>query len=387
MKFFNLRRMLPCFYAFFTNGMMVLMIGAIMPHLISEAEINYSTAGGFLSAFAIGNLLASFIAPWISRYIGRRKAIMFLSALIPAFLFIITLMPPIIFIYIAFIFIGIGRGSVSIVNNVVVNELDGRAATMNLLHTMFAIGAFLGPLLTVLYLNLGFGWRFPVYTIILLSLIATLSFTTLQDENKITKNKELTKSNHDKGIFKNVDFYIIAFVLFFYLGAENCINGWFVTYFKASGIMSDAYATNLVSITWLLIMVGRIFNAYISLGVSKEYVIIANCILSILFFMLLISTSNLIVITIAICGLGFFFSGIYPTSVANAGVFIKGSTAGMSYLLAIAALGGIIMPQIIGIIADKSGIYNAISLLSFCILMMVVFAGLNVIRYIKNNQS
>ena len=43
----------PCYFAFFVNGAMVLLVGAILPYLIEAAGISYSVAGGTLSAFAI----------------------------------------------------------------------------------------------------------------------------------------------------------------------------------------------------------------------------------------------------------------------------------------------------------------------------------------------
>ena len=39
----------PCYFAFFVNGAMVLLVGAILPYLIEEAGISYSVAGGLLS--------------------------------------------------------------------------------------------------------------------------------------------------------------------------------------------------------------------------------------------------------------------------------------------------------------------------------------------------
>lgn len=53
------KKMYPCYFSFFVTGMMVLMVGAVLPYLIEDAGINYSIAGGFLSTFAIGNLLAA----------------------------------------------------------------------------------------------------------------------------------------------------------------------------------------------------------------------------------------------------------------------------------------------------------------------------------------
>ena len=55
---------LPCYFAFLVNGMMVLEVGTILPYLITEAGLSYGVAGGLLSAFAIGNFLASFVNPF-----------------------------------------------------------------------------------------------------------------------------------------------------------------------------------------------------------------------------------------------------------------------------------------------------------------------------------
>ena len=92
---------------------------------------------------------------------------------------------------------------------------------------------------------------------------------------------------------------------------------------------------------------------------------------------MLIATSNIVIISISIIGLGFFFAGIYPTCVANAGSIIKGSTSGMSMLLAISALGGIVAPQIVGVVADVIGLSGAIGVLTISTLCMVVFSFVN----------
>lgn len=80
----------------------------------------------------------------------------------------------------------------------------------------------------------------------------------------------------------------------------------------------------------------------------------------------------------AIAGLGFFFAGIYPTTVSSVGSIIKGSTAGMSLFLAIAALGGIVTPQIVGFLADRIGMTAAILVLAFNAVGMLVMAAVNV---------
>lgn len=373
----KMKLFIPCYYAFFSNGMMALVLGSVLPYLIQEAGINYSAAGGLLSAFAIGNFLASFVNPICVKQLGRKLATVILSALIPLSLFTITTLAPLPILYLACILLGIGRGTVSIINNMVVNDHDGRPIALNLLHTTFAMGAFLAPFLTGLYVGNGFNWRWILYTVMLLCTISCIGYATmpLEDDKATSKN---TKDN--KTFLHNPDFYIIGLLLFFYLGAENCVNGWFVTYFKSKGIMSDQYATNLVSVTWIVIMLGRLVTAYLSTKLSRQLLILINCICTTIFFLLLIATTNLVWITVAVVGLGFFFAGIYPTGIANAGESIKGSTSGMSLLLAIAALGGIITPQIVGIVADGIGIVGAIGILTINVGAMMLLAIFNYLR-------
>lgn len=381
-----MRLFVPCYYAFFANGMMALVLGSILTYLIKEAGINYSVAGGLLSAFAIGNLLASFINPVIARRLGRKKTTILLAALVPVNLIVISLLAPIPVLYAACIFLGIGRGSVSIINNMVVNDYDGTPLALNLLHTVFAMGAFLAPFLTSVFVGAGLNWRYIIYTVAILTTISVIGYSTLPlEEDK--KVKRESKKN-ENSFFRSTDFYFCGLLLFFYLGVENCVNGWFVTYFKSIGIMSDTYATNLVSVTWIVIMLGRLATGLLSKKISKYKIMIMNCTCTAIFFALLIATKDLFVITIAVVGLGFFFAGIYPTGIANAGELIKGSTTGMSMLLAIAALGGIITPQIVGVIADgRIGLTGAITFLSCNVAMMLLLAILSYIREKKGNYS
>ena len=86
----------------------------------------------------------------------------------------------------------------------------------------------------------------------------------------------------------------------------------------------------------------------------------------------MILTKNLTLITISIAGLGLFFAGIYPTGIAIAGKVLKGSNTGMSILLAMSALGGIITPQVVGIVADGMGMIGAVLLLTINIIGMFV---------------
>lgn len=374
------KTLIPIYGAFLVSGIMALLVGSILPYIMEEKGINYSEGGSILSAFAIGNFLASFINPWLCEKIGRKWTVICLTVMIPISFCILCTLPPLEVMYVLLLLIGIGRGSCSVFSNSMVNDIcPGKPSAISLLHTTFAVGAFLAPFLTTICIGLGFNWRVIVYLLIALWLIADIGYISISKSviQPVKKNKQ---GKTDYSFLKNADFYIMGFILFFYLGVENCVNGWFITYFQDSGIMSDAYATNLVSIVWVMVMAGRLINAKISSKIKISNLVMLYCISTAVFFFLLIATRNLAVITVAIVGLGFFLAGIYPTCIGSMGKALQGSTAGMAYLLAMAALGGIITPKIVGIVADYAGMNAAIGVLIVNVAGMLVLAFFNKMR-------
>lgn len=384
----HIKKFYPNYFSFFCQGAMVLLVGAILPDLIREANLSYTAAGTLLSAFAVGNLLASFVYPAYSKLVGRKPAILTAAILLPFILFSLTFVPPLWAMILLFILLGICRGCYSIINNAYINEnSDGSAFALNILHMTFAIGAFTSPLVTSFFFNAGFTWRAIVYTIAIETAISAVLVTQLHLPNQIQKaspnNDEKenviarSAATKQSTFYKMPVFWISGLILFFYLGLENCVNGWFVTYFRSTGIMSDNYANSLVSFTWLAVLFGRLFTALISTKIKKQKIILTDCLATAAFFILLVSTKNLAVITTAIVGLGFFFAGIYATTIANAHSAISGSDLGTSMILAIAALGGIVAPQIVGSVADKIGLAGSIGILTVNVVAMIVFSVVN----------
>lgn len=382
-----------CCYGYVVSGMAVLVVGAVLPSIMREAGLSFTSAGSMLSMMAVGNLMASLFCPILIRIIGKRLAITLTSALVPVSFFALTMLPGGVIIYLIFFAAGITRGSITIINNTIVNVISNNSnKALNLLHCSFAVGAFLAPFLTSLLIAAGLGWRSIVYIIVILCASSALSYALMDygaqpaaDNNDNDVSAKPANSNAaqskkpqtDYGFLKQPMFYCVGLILFFYLGTENCINGWFVTYLQNTGVMSESYATNMISVTWLVIMLGRLVNASLSKKYNKNTLILINSLGSCCFFFLLISQTHLALITIALLGLGFFLSGIYPACMARGGQFIKGSTMGMACLTAISSLGGIITPQLVGSAADRTGIVGAIGLLSVNAVMVVVFALVN----------
>lgn len=171
----------PCYFAFFVSGAMVLTVGTLLPFIISETRISYSAAGGLLSAFAVGNLMASFIFPFLADNIGRKASIVTMSFLIPLSWILIAMLPSLPIMYAAFILMGIGRGSISIINNSIINDnFDGKPAALNLLHMTFAMGALLSPAITSIFVYVGWGWKAVAYTMVVATTLVFVSYSAMK---------------------------------------------------------------------------------------------------------------------------------------------------------------------------------------------------------------
>lgn len=379
----------PCFYASFFIGMVALGIGVILPYLMEELSLSYTLAGGIISAFALGNLISSLANSFIFKKINEKNVAIFFSTVMTICLFILTLLPSYQFLYVLVLVIGIGRGSINIfVYASANNRVYGNPLYVHLLSVIFSIGALMAPVLTALFIYAGLGWRQVVYLFVCLSVLVPVLLVTYHPTVKIERDNSIKSIDNGlhvreeayKSYTKNPGFYVLGFILFFYMGLENSVNGWFVQYFKNMKIMTDSFANMLISITWFLVIVGRLVSTYLAGKIQRRKLIMMHCVGAALFFILLISTKQIQLITVAMIGLGFFFAGIYPSCIASSKKILDGSAAGMSLLMAIGSLGGILIPQIIGIVADLMGLVSGILYLIVIMLSMVILALVNYYR-------
>ena len=374
---------LGCFYSFFVNGGIALILGAILPYMKTSYELDYVIAGILLSAHSVGNLVSSFIAGIIPIYLGRRKSILLLcSAGAIAFVLMTITSNPYILV-LAFFLTGINRGAVSNFNNSVVNEIaTGKGSALNVLHSVFAIGAFVSPFIVMGFVSINKdGWKYAALLWALLCFIEffTYGFMDIPNNKPIRKEKQGKKA--DFGFLKNKFFITACGILFFYLCAEQAVNGWLVTYFIESDILSSNLAQTMSSLLWLVILFGRILTAYLSSKVKKSKLMLINALGYVVFFVILLLSRSVVPVIIGIVGVGFCMSGLYPTTIASIGKILKDYPMGLSFLLMIAGLGSILMPSIVGAVADNIGIIGGMSTVIVAVVITLIFIIYNAYIY------
>lgn len=358
-----------CYFCYAVSGMVILLFGVILPDLIRENHLSFALAGGLLSFMAIGNLLASIVYPLMSARFSRKSSMVALAVIYPVCLAAFTMRPPVWLMCAMMLLIGITKGTVTIVNNLATKVATGNSNKyLNLLHMWYAVGAFACPLMMSLLAGLGFSWRVGVLILALLAGVmvvsyATMDFTQIERRgmgDSIQKADRQTDSRKTLWFLKKRTFWVITFLIFFYMGLENCVNGWFVTYLQDSGAMSAALASTMVSITWVMIVLGRLVIAQISGRFSPRLILLVITAIQLAAVVVLVQSGSLTLTVLSLCLLGLGMAGSFPTAMSVVGDTLGNAPIGVSMLTGISSLGGILTPQVIGVLADHLGIRAAI---------------------------
>lgn len=361
-------------YTYFVYGFITLMAGAVIPYIAADYSLSYTFQGTFLSLFSVGNLLASLAAGVMIPALGRKRAVILMTSLIFVSYLGITLsgIPALLALFA--LCAGMGGGTVSNVNNAIINDnAVGASVYINLLHTFFACGAFLVPLIAAFLMSLGLGWR--VVAGVGLCLLASMIFVyaKMQIGTERSKRGEVHSGGANR-FYKNPDFYLSAGVACFYFATENSVNGWVVTYLQNTGRMSENVSQLALSLFWAVMIAGRLAAVYLSSKMRKTVIILICSVGAAVMFGVFITVSGGWVTFAAVLVFGLFLAGIYPTAIAQAGGIMRGSSSAMAAFMALGGLGGIVMPQAVGAAAEKMGIGAGMGLVTVSVLMTAACA-------------
>lgn len=371
------------YLAFFCSGMMANVLGAILPFMGDNYGFSYAFRGTLTSINQFGNLLAVWLSGFLPFMIGRKNSTLILGSGIVLGLFIMALTGNPILVAAAFVFVGVGRGTMSNITNVVVGQYAAnKAAGLNLLHSTFAIGAVASPFI-VAFLGSD-RWRWPVLGIAIAMGVSLVLLGTSKLENK-----KSVKAKDESAFPRSFDFWLNTAILFFYLCCEASLMNWLVTYFKDSGIFSYSVSTIMSSLLWLMILSGRLLCAAFSSKIkNKSYLILAMGLLVTAFFILMLTSTNPVLIMIGVLGTGFAMSGIYPTTLSTQAKKYNKSTIATGVCIASATFGAIIMPSVIGAVSEANGIVAGMATVVVALVIMVALMITKVFytrHQIKNN--
>jgi MFS transporter, FHS family, L-fucose permease len=178
-----------------------------------------------------------------------------------------------------------------------------------------------------------------------------------------------------ESVWKHRHLVLGAVAIFVYVGAEVAIGSFLVSYFGQPfmGGLPANKAAQLVSLYWGGAMIGRFIGSGVLQKVRTGTVLAAVAIAACVLVLTSVATTGHVAMwTILLVGLcnSIMFPSIFALGIAELGPL----TGDGSGVLVMAIVGGAIIPEVQGVLADHIGIHHALLLPVLCYLYILYYA-------------
>ena len=163
---------LNLFYAYMSLGLVLIMLGSILPEMKADYALSYQVGGALLSVQSVGYVLAGLLAGYLPFLLGIKVSFILIQLSVTLGFIMLLISGNPVWLLIAMFLIGIGKGGITNYNNLLMNIYsEGNAGPLNILHACFAAGAVIAPLIAMVVT----GWR-PAVIIGCVCCAASLAF-------------------------------------------------------------------------------------------------------------------------------------------------------------------------------------------------------------------
>ena len=386
---------LNLFYAYMSLGLVLIMLGAILPDLKADYALSYQVGGALLSVQSVGYVLAGLLAGYLPLLLGIKVSYILIQLSVTLGFIMLLISGNPVWLLIAMLLIGVGKGGITNYNNLLMNIYsEGNAGPLNILHACFAAGAVIAPLIALAVS----GWRMAVI-IGCVCCVASLVFLVLAGfsdadlENADSADaaaagtEEGRKKKVDYGFLKEELFWVTVLICFFYQAVEASFMGWMTSFLIDTGVMEASLAQFTTSVLWLALMAGRLLCSVAARKFRPLHMILALTLITTVFMILLLLNRSPAGLIIATAGIGLGMSGMFGTSVSNAGDIFSRYPVCMGFFVFLASMGAIVAPAIIGVVANKAGMHTGMSTLLVFAACMVAAAVVNQLMQRREKQA
>ena len=339
------------FAAFFLSGICAISSSVIVSVLRETYGFSFGTTGTLLSAMSIGNMIASFAAGLLPARIGTRNTVALLCLGYFLGYLMMTLSGAAALLMLAFFIVGLAKGcTINTCTVMVGDNSPDRTRGMNIMHACYACGALICPfLISVLLVR---GDRLPLIAIALLGLVLWAVLLSAGLPGRARSGADRARVPLD--FLRSPKFWLLTALVFCQNAAETSVTGWLVTYFKNQQILSGTLSTYTVTIMWGATLIARLLIAFV-FPIRDTFRALAGMgLLCTLLYGAMVFSSTPVMAIALLFAFAFSMAGVNPVAIAGTGKIM--SAASMGVLLPISSLGAIIMPWIIGVVADGMGL-------------------------------
>lgn len=350
---------LACGAAFFL-GMESAGFQLVLLEVAGEFDLNPVVMGGVVTSQYAAIFLGPLLFGWLSDRIGKRTVLLFSMVIFMAGCFGASLSNTTALFSIAVFVLGFGFSiSECISSSLLSDAFPGKeGSSLNLAQCFFSFGAVLSPLLFGRLIRSDIvSWRI-VFVAAGLGYVLVYPLLILYREPKAAapSRDEHTSPQSNNGIFS--PFFVMLFFLVMLCVAIEVGVGYFADSLFVTEYGKKEMGAYAISGFWLFMAVSRLIGSRLS--VKPQTVVMAGFALVSLLLLASLPFGNAVVTLIVFFFLGSATGPVWPMLIGmGASLNQKRSGTLVSMLMAAGGLGGIIMPILIGLAAERYGFYRS----------------------------
>ncbi len=380
----------PLLAAFGSFGVSLIVVGALLPRILSDFHWSYTAAGVVLAANSVGYFTSTLVSGLLVQRLGLKPVIALGLAIEAVSLFFFGSAPAVALNLVLNFFIGVGQGGVEVVVNTSIArmEREGDSHLMMFVHSAFSVGAIVGPLAIGLIVAHELPWQ-GVYrgiaflVLVIGVLLALLPFRRIEG----TGSTEEQARPRLRSLLGLPLLLFSFFALLLYVGLEVGVSNWISEYFvKVFGTPASTGAF-MVSLFWVGMLIGRLSVSLIARGTRQAATLVALALLYTLSIFLAVLMRR------AVAGGIFFFlaslgcSGFYPLVMNLLGRHFRHS---QSVAVGFAATGGgvgmFLFPLLMSGVSQHFGIRSGFVVYVAMGLALTAFAYL-ILRQVRRTHD
>lgn len=281
---------------------------------------------------------------------------------------------------VSFTLLGIGNTIIQVSANPLMQDVSSKdKLSRNLTLSQFvkAIAGMLGPFIAAFCAVRFQNWTlvYWVYLIICVVTVIWLKVTYIPE----TGNDGRASIKSTLKLLGDRKVALLVLGTFLMVGFDVGMNTNIVNYLRESFGVSQEEGSVGISIYFAALMVGRFLSAIILNKMKGNKMLLYCAILSVASFVLLYFMPDFLTGRIAIFLIGLFTAAIFPLIFSAGLQYMPERSNELSGLMIMSVCGGGVIPPIVGMINDITGLMPALILLGLC-LVYVIFLALYIIK-------
>lgn len=301
------------------HGVILLLVGTIVPEIMRTFGIGESMTGVLLGIGSLGFLAGPLVAGAVIDRFGARESLM-VGLVVELAIFLVFGLSPLFWIAVAANFImHFGSSFVETTANVMptfVRSERSAHSVMNFVHMFFSVGAFVGPLLIGLYVDATAEWR-PIFYFVIIPTAALFLWSLLVRFPPRPREVRVRTGKNVAEVIKRPYVLLGAAALMFYVGAEVGVSSWVVYYLQQRLGMDPARSAAGLSIVWVFMMVGRYGNSVLGNRVSSVALVTVSSIGGAVGVIGFIFASTPLAAYVLLAWVGLCLAGVFPNVMAE----------------------------------------------------------------------